>query len=120
MTPKDPSFGGDFLGQILAAPFAAGRFCLHPIFGLGMPQFCVVFMVFQKHHIGQETPPEIVGLQGCGSELQRFFGPKAIFVILTLRFHCDFCGKSFRLRNRDWQSLAIVIATAWVTKYSTV
>ena len=35
---------------------------------------------------------------------------------LTLRFHCDFCGKSLRLRNCDWQSLATVIAIAWVTK----
>ena len=26
---------------------------------------------------------------------------------LTLPFHCDFCGKSLRLRNCDWQSLAI-------------
>ena len=26
---------------------------------------------------------------------------------VKLRFHCDFCGKSLRLRNCDWQSLAI-------------
>ena len=25
----------------------------------------------------------------------------------TLRLHCDFCGKSLRLRKCDWQSLAI-------------
>ena len=26
---------------------------------------------------------------------------------LPLRFHCDFCGKSLRLQNCDWQLLAI-------------
>ena len=26
---------------------------------------------------------------------------------VKLRFHCDFCGKNLRLRNCDWQSLAI-------------
>ena len=30
--------------------------------------------------------------------------PKAL---VKLRFHCDFCGKSLRLQNCDWQSLAI-------------
>ena len=28
---------------------------------------------------------------------------------VKLRFHCDFCGKSLRLRNCDWQSLAICV-----------
>ena len=31
----------------------------------------------------------------------------AIFVIATLRFYCDFCGKSLRLRSCDCESLAI-------------
>ena len=55
--------------------------------------------------------------------------------LVTLRFHCDFCGTSLRLRTCEWQSLAIcdcdygsvgypsgraraqiVIAIAWITK----
>ena len=36
--------------------------------------------------------------------------------LATLRFHCDFCGKSLRLRSCDRQSLAICDSIAWVTK----
>ena len=36
MTPKDPFFGGDFLGQILAVPSLPGAFCLLPISGSGL------------------------------------------------------------------------------------
>ena len=68
---------------------------------------CVVFIVFQKHHMGLETPQNTLRLQGCDSESQRFFWPNAIFVIATLRFYCNFCGKSLRLRSCDCQSLAI-------------
>ena len=57
--------------------------------------------------MGLETPQNTLRLQGCDSESQRFVWPNAIFVIATLRFYCDFCGKSLRLRNCDCQSLAI-------------
>ena len=57
--------------------------------------------------MGLETPQNTLRLQGCDSESQRFFWPNAIFVIVTLRFYCDFCGKSLRLRSCDCQSLAI-------------
>ena len=77
------------------------------LFGLGNRQFSVVFIVFQKRHMGLETPQNTLRLQGCDSESQRFFWPNAIFVIATLRFYCDFCGKSLRLRSCDCQSLAI-------------
>ena len=50
------------------------------LFGLGIHQFCVVFIVFQKRHIGQETPQKSLRLQGCDSESQRFFLAQ-----------CDFC-----------------------------
>ena len=70
--------------------------------------------MFQKRHIGQETPQKSLRLQGCDSQSQWFFLPNAIFVIATLRFYCDFCGKSLRFRSCDCQSLAI----AWVSKVS--
>ena len=40
MTPKDPFFGGDFLGQILAVPSLPGAFVYsrNHIFGLAMPK----------------------------------------------------------------------------------
>ena len=77
------------------------------LFGLGNCQSCVVFIVFQKCHMGLETPQNTLRLQGCDSESQRFFWPNAIFVIATLQFYCDFCRESLRLRSCDCQSLAI-------------
>ena len=42
---------------------------------------------------------------GRGAQLKKITAtPKTA---VKLRFHCDFCGKSLRLRNCDWQSLAI-------------
>ena len=73
----------------------------------GTASFVWFFIVFQKRHMGLETPQNTLRLQGCDSESQRFFWPNAIFVIATLRFYCVFCGKSLRLRSCDCQSLAI-------------
>ena len=73
----------------------------------GTASFVWSFIVFQKRHMGLETPQNTLRLQRCDSESQRFFWPNAIFVIATLRFYCDFCGKSLRLRSCDCQSLAI-------------
>ena len=69
----------------------------------------ILIVVFQKRLTGQETPKTSLRLQGCDSKSQRFFWPNAVFVIgiATLRFYCDFCGNSLRLRSCDCQSLAI-------------
>ena len=59
------------------------------LFGLGIHQFCVVFIVFQKGHIGQENPAEIVAYyKGVIPNRSDFFGP--------MRF-CD-CDTSISLR----------------------
>ena len=76
------------------------------LFGLGIHQFCVVSIVLHKRHIGLETTQNMLRLQGCDSESLRFLWPNTIFVIVTLRFCCDFCGKSLRLQSCDYQSLA--------------
>ena len=70
------------------------------------PVFCGFYSVSEAPH-GSGNPQNTLRLQGCDSESLRFFWPNAIFVIATLRFYCDFCGKSLRLRNCDCQSLAI-------------
>ena len=70
------------------------------------PALCGFYSVSEAPH-GSGTPQNTLRLQGCDSESQRFFWPNAIFVIATLRFYCDFCRKSLRLRNCECQSLAI-------------
>ena len=50
------------------------------IFGPGNRQFCVVFIVFQKRHMGLETPPEYV------ATTRVWFWIAAIFLA-----QCDFC-----------------------------
>ena len=70
------------------------------------PVLCGFYSVSEALH-GSGNPQNTLRLQGCDSESQRFFWPNAIFVIATLRFYCDFCGKSLRLRSCDCQSLAI-------------
>ena len=47
------------------------------------------FIVFQKRHMGLETPQNTLRLQGCDSGSQRFFWPNAIF--------CD-CDTAILLR----------------------
>ena len=70
------------------------------------PVLCGFYSVSEAPH-GSGHPRNTLRLQGCDSESQRFFWPNAIFVIATLRFYCDFCGKSLRLRSCGCQSLAI-------------
>ena len=67
------------------------------------PVLCGFYSVSEAPHGSVETPQNPLRLQGCDAESQ----PNAIFVIATLRFYCDFCGKSLRLRSCDCQSLAI-------------
>ena len=55
------------------------------------PVSCGFFIVLHKH---LEIIQKMLRLQGCDSESLRFLWPNAMFVIVTLRFYCDFCGKS--------------------------
>ena len=70
------------------------------------PVLCGFYSVSEApHSCGTLQNP--LRLQACDSESLRFFWPNALFVIVILRFYCDFCGKSLRLRSCDCQSLAI-------------
>ena len=50
--------------------------------------------MFQKRHMGLETPRNTLRLQGCDSESQRFFWPNAIFAIVTIDFIAISAGKA--------------------------
>ena len=71
------------------------------------PQFlrCFDSVSAASHRSG--NPQEIVATTRVWFRFAAIFLPSAIFVIATLRFYCDFCRKSLRLRSCDCQSLAI-------------
>ena len=70
------------------------------------PVLCGFYSVSEALY-GSGNPPEYVATTRVWFRIAAIFWANAISVIATLRFYCDFCGKSLRLRSCDCQSLAI-------------